>query len=954
MKHAYSRLFVLAACLSVVVTAQAGVDFGSKDSGFNVISGTLEVATGSTLTEGTLKSSGGTLTGTTVSCNRVTVETVNGSTIKKVVTDGTITIGSSIALGNNDRLIVKGGTVAEGLAVSGTSGGPSVLQGSGSFSSDISVADLGQLNMRWDGPLNVNISLNAGEDSTSTLLLERDLVLLPGKVISGDGDSAGTHLVKANGNRLFLGGNSATLSGPQEWQNVELNLTGPISLASNAELAFNDDTVHAAPRINGYGHSWNFGSSSVLTKDCSSLLIENVVFTGMTGSTIVNETGSISFVNTRFEDASTSFTFDGSINSRGIMFGSDAGIGGASKVVLNKDLSHGYTWTLVGPFTLDGSGHIVDCQSSGCRFAFGPATALTLANITLANVANASIDTSATNDGETDYPSARIIRLNDVTWMDVDSGSIRINGSMEASSGRGAAQVALPLSANAANILGTIGWSNGANIELLDDVILSGTWTFTDNTVIDGNGKKLGFSGGVLSVASGKTLYLRNVVLDQGGSSAIPSTSGTVSLSDVTIILPNANVSWGTQVSVDGPCTVVTGSHSLTVPEGSAINDRVTLLYDTLTSPDAGNHIVGFNEGSGRIACMNVGAPVTLTISADYDVNDDIILQAADGGMPGRSIVFTGDAAYWFNGHGRTVHCPYSNSTLDNDVVISVTGSVEPLIETLVKTKNVTFDGFKPTHLSVDEGKSILFGPNTVVNLNQDWTGDDALATTLTFGTDVGATNEITYLDLRGHTIDMANGSAGIALQGTSGCKLYIMNGRITNLSGTKITATSNSRIIYENVDISLSADYTSHDANTTFQGRCKVSGLPGSTFINPSLQQLLIASNSVLTFTDGVVYSHHNDTVVNNFVFTDKSSCLELIGAVFRRSDPATSEVVLPLSGGTIIIDHKVYFQPGLEGIMLGDTDTPSNTVLIIRPGANIVVTSGGDASAGTLELAV
>jgi len=946
------RKFVFLSVIPLMVGAlSATIDFGNESSGFESSTGTLAFDTGIVLGACTVKSTGssGSITSAATACSGVTVHRTSGSelALKKMVTDGTLTLGTSITLGNNQMLLVEGGEVVEQVTAQGDYDGstPSIVRGSGHFSSDINVDGHAQLDIDWDGALDTNICLRAAIDNSAYLSLQNDLVFAPGYCVTTTDVESANNEVLGNGYKIFIGGTSdaAThIAHTQEWASVGANLCGPVTL--DVGISF---YLGGSASLNGQGNAWTFGDdTATLAMLGDNCLITNVVFEGYSDSSITSSGDSVRFANVRFnETAGRSVTFDGSITSSTCLMSSSVSFASGARLTLNHDYASTESWSMSGLFMLDGQGHVFDATSTGARFTFGASASLRLSNVTLANVASASINTSANT---TPY-----VYMSNVTWLDADANAVRIIGTTQGPT-QGAARARLIQNANAGNLFGNITWTDGVNMELLNDIELDGTWTFAEDSIIEGHGKKITVGGGVLSVAAGKTLYLRNVVLGQFVSGTIPSTSGTISLSDVTIILPNANVSWGTPISVDGPCMVVTGSHSLTAPSGSAINDRVTLLYDTLTSPDAGNHIVGFNEGSGRIACMSVGAPVTLTISADYDVNDDIILQAADDGTPGRSIVFTGDAAYWFNGHGRTVHCPYSNSTLDNDVVISVTGSVEPLIETLVKTKNVTFDGLKPTHLSVDEGKSILFGHNTVVNLNQDWTGDDALANTLTFGTSTGATNEVSYLDLRGHTLDLASGSAGIALQGASGCKLYIMNGRITNLSGTKITATSNSRIIYENVDISLSADYTSHDANTTFQGRCKVSGLPGSTFINPSLQQLLIASNSVLTFTDGVVYSHHNDAVVNNFVFTDKSSCLELIGAVFRRSDPATSEDVLPLSGGTIIIDHKVYFQPGLEGIIVGDTDTPSGTALVIRPGANIVVTSGGDASSGTLQLAV
>jgi hypothetical protein len=209
-------------------------------------------------------------------------------------------------------------------------------------------------------------------------------------------------------------------------------------------------------------------------------------------------------------------------------------------------------------------------------------------------------------------------------------------------------------------------------------------------------------------------------------------------------------------------------------------------------------------------------------------------------------------------------------------------------------------------------------------------------------------------LDLNGNTLDMASADAAISLV-DSFMTLTIRNGRIANLSGSKLTGTLNSYYVFEDVEFILSGDTQIPEwVMVTFKGNCSISAVTtGLLFSNMSLLNLTISSGSSLLLHDGVIYCHATEAH-NNFVMTDSSSRLVLIGATFRRNDFVGEVSQLQLTKGTLIIDHISYVQPGIAGIQIGDgTDPENNLTVEVRPSALLKIGAGGDSSGGTVTYA-
>ena len=766
--------------------------------------------------------------------------------------------------------------------------------------------------------------MNATDSTTSTLLLEQDLHFGVGKFVTATDTANATDLVDFNGYKISFGGDETTttsIANSQSWANANVSLSGPAALTGSKTV-----TLTSAGYINGNGNRFTFGASSVLDNGGFAVTFDDIILSNLTSASLAGS-GDWTFIQSRLEGNSRALEIDGSITSATVNVFEGNTTFGASTIRLMTDVTPGGTWTINGVLIINGCGHVFNCDGSGKKIDLAAGT-LSLVDITLAEVVAASFDADA----------AATLHLSNVNWLGASGGSIRVIGMNQVAATQGAATLALASSETAGNIFATdIDWQRGVNLELLSDTTITSTWTFSDDSVIDGQGRHLNLTSGVLKILAGKTLTLRNVVLDDVVTASLfddTGYTGTLNLSNVTIILNGADVTWSGTVAVYGPLTVITGSNVFT---GSDMTlNGVTAYYDTLSATD-GNNLVVSTPSTGRVMFINPSVPVTtgtIIIAADADVARNIYLYPTDGAIAGHVISCTNDAIY--DGHGRSIVFPYTDGTFsDSKVVLSVAATKK------LTTTKMVLEGLVPSqHLAID-GK-LFFGDDTTIRLHQDI----ALTETLTFGSTGTADSETMVLDLGGHTIDMTHASAAIVLQGQTGDgtanTLRIKNGRIINLSGTKLSAEEATLVVLENVELSLSSDTTWADAALSLEGNCVLSGLAGSLFINTSTDNLTIAARSHLTILDGMIYSHNNSGT-DNFVMADASSKLELIGATFRHPDAAAA--TLALSVGTLILDHKSYLQPGNDNMTIA-----SSLTLEVRPGATLNVTAGTGASAGTV----
>jgi len=894
---------------ALVGVALPGINCGSRESGFIVKDNATLDLSGLTLNDMYLRSLGGDIISLGANrCNNVTIENATPIQNSSYIVDGLMQLGGALALGDGDRLLLKGGVVMP-LTVNNSS--YSVIQGYGQFSEAISV-QAGQLKLGLESPLNV--SLNAAADGV-TFVFESDLSFAPGVSFTGS-----PSMVGFMGYRLMLGGRDTTLAVDQAWIDAVVELNGAVALATNKSIMFGSLLPESliGGLVNGNGNALTFGEGSLLNNNglittITDAVLKNAIAGCLSGTAAWNVN------NVTFEHGDNSVTVTGAISSGAEggaidMFGTSVGVvnfGSNAIVHFNKNTVLEGTWVLNGGCLVNGNGYTADL-SSGTLQLEGSASCN---DVNFINMSSAVISNATGEDG---YP----LYLSNVEWSVAAGDKIRINPLVNSSSGAACYVYGGDIFTSSNSC-----WS-GALIELLTNVTLNNTGWFSygEGLIIEGQGNSLDLAAGVLAV-NGADITLRNVVLTNFGQNSFAN-YGTYRLSNVVIKLAG-NVDWrefDISVVIDGPVTIITGDYTFKVGSLSVI-DGVTVYYDTLNRINS-NNVTGFTlQNNGRLLFVDSVEPENLNIIATSNgtvyLNTNEYLVAESASIASNVASFSGAYTTVLDGLGRSLVFPTTS-----DPVFSVATA------STVITQNIVFDGLTPQQLD-GEGK-LYFGNNTTIRLTHDW----VLDRTLIFGSSTGATNQVMTLDLCGFTIDMADAAAALELQGVSGQTLHINNGRLINLSSAKLTNIDNAstnKFVFENVEFVLSDDfYLMYNLVTEIHGHCIISGVADKCFFNLSDCTFAITTGSTLTVMNGLVFQHLS--LGNMFSMTD-SSTLELIGSKFQWN-PSSDSVGLELSTGRLIIDHQSTFDTGYSGCSIIFDESLD---VEIRPGALLEVAGDG-----------
>lgn len=901
---------------------RAGIDFGSSRSGFVVHSGTFDLGTAG-LESGMVRvvENGVLDEGSSNWSNMIFADTTQSPAEHVLMTlDGTYVVdgaGLDLTIGTNQLLRVSGGHVTPEVHVDGTALAPAVLQGYGTFASDIVINSGKQLSVQWLQPLAAHI---LGSGGNTALKLEEDLVFAPGKVMSPA--STYTLTVDFNNHKIVLGG---SITGTHVWNDANILLAADSALANNAAVTFAGSEGIAA-YINGQNNRLSFGSNAYIDNNGLSVKLIDLVVSNMNSASFQG-IGQWHVSNVLFDNGSDGkVQVDGIIEGRASgsfdIFGAEGDVTFAAAVTLQDNTYTQSTWKFEAGSLLHGNGLALDMSSSKITYAAD----FVLTDLTLVNCVPGSFHSAGGHN----------LNLANVTWLVEDASSscgVRINGMPGTTGG---ATIVLPNNDNVGNIFdtNTVTFS-GAHVEFLTDVTLTNNarWTFSGDSVVDGNGHFFDLSGGSLAFANNAVVTFKNMVLDTVTADSLVGGGGaTIKLSNVTIKISN-NVDWSTRTPVgnclyvDGPVTIVTGDYIFTAPHNSVV-DGVTLLFDTLGARDK-NNVTGFSFiNSGR--CMIVDKPVDGNIAIETPgvnyLNRNEYLNAED-----RALSFVGTeelVSYEYNGLGRSLVFP----SLTQDAVLTIDADVT------VTTKNILLDGLVPDD-HIDNSGALIFGDQTTIRLEKDI----RLFSILQFGS-ASTVDQTMTLDLNRFTIAMDEGGS-IALASDEpvgearGNTLRICNGRITNLSNFGIAASSYARIILENVELELADDSAYGSAALDIEGRCSITGKAGSIFEFTSLDSLTIKKGALLTIGDGITYSHNNANT-NNFIFEDITSQLALVGGNFSCKEASGGDPLV-LCVGTLIVDHLVTIDVNSIGMVWSDGVAPLSVEIL--PGALITVAGSG-----------
>lgn len=624
----------------------------------------------------------------------------------------------------------------------------------------------------------------------------------------------------------------------------------------------------------------------------------------------------------------------GDIFSDSVTWGA-ANKGVSLELIANTTISGSSTWTFSGQSSINGHGHVLNIGAGSIDFD----DHLTLTDITLTEVAAGSFAAAANKN----------LYLSNVTWVDDGTeGAITIKASTEAAT---AATATVNLAdTNSGNIFNTaVGFTNGANIELHKNLTFgaSAAWTFSDTSVINGNGNVIDVSAAsnAIDVATGKTLYINNAVIKGWDNSAdITFAGATLALSNVTIIM-DADITLGAteNFTVNGPLTIVTGEHKFTA-HASATNqiNGVTVWYDVLDSVDDDNVTISSYTGGGQIKLVGSGGAgsgatsfsssntyVDDSLFLDYDINDGA-LQAS-----GTQITLTNASAFTLLGCGRTFHMG-KTATDSTGYLINVSGTGD---DGIVKIRDLTIDGWAQAH--IQDNSKLKYGDGSLIRLTEN----QALTTTIFLGD--GADSESVTFDLNGHDLDMSNASAllSIAEATTTGGTFTIKNGRIINLSGSKILVESSgtkAETIFEDVEFVLSGATTFADSKFTFKGNCILTGTAAAT-LTCANTPLKVEDGAVLTIGNGMTLHLLGDALdvkPNPTVTLDTAkSTIFFDGGNLTMAD-LTGDA-LSIVTGTIKVDNIAEFGIGAsQTLTLGHADTPIS--IDLQPASSIKITSG------------
>ncbi|MDQ5890452.1 MAG: hypothetical protein QG604_326 [Candidatus Dependentiae bacterium] len=848
-KHAMLMISIFALmCMSHAL--QADIELGNE-SGVVLLDGILNLNSAQ-LTGGLIKKTGGTLSGTPVcSETRIVVDTADEQ--ESMVVTGSVTIGSSITLGDDQMMELSGLPVAEQIIVNGTLDHPSVLQGLGStFNNSIQIGNDKAVLVNISGDLAASIALASGDGYAAKLVLGADLHLAPEYFVTSHGNG-GADIVDFAGYSLYIGGNqwnNVYFDNNLIWYEPNLFLTGPVTLSSDACITFGDDGY-----VNGNGNQFTFGGGSSIDGGECTVTFINCVLTNISSGTFVGQ-GMWRFVNCYLvsEDGYNSIFINGSMTAR------------------------------------EDSGYVIDVFGGNAIFS-------------------------------------------------------------------------------------------NTTIELKNNLTIAGTWTFNGDSIVNGNGYRLNLSTGVFDIATG-VLALSNLFLTSLSADMFDFSGGSMTWSNMNVTL-SETVDWsvaGGGINVTGPLTVITGSHHLIMKSSSIISSAATVWYDTLGSSDDTN-ITGFDlaHSDGRVAQLTSGAQLAVmqgainamdsdittifndidTLSDDIDalkyVSDYTYLEGAGLSkniylypeVPevtnGSRITFGGAAAYTLDGCGRSIIFGDRGYSLFGDPLLYVYDATQ------VTLKNIILDGLLDPWWGFEGGEDWLhFGDNTTVVLRKNWTDEvsQKLGKEMTFGS--GASNERMYINLQGHDIDFSHVNAAIVLDSGSGSELHISDGRLLNLSGSKLSASTGNVLVLHNVELVLSNDFNWASGQLRFEGNCIISGVADAVFNNTSVEGLSIMGLSSLQLRDGIIYDH-NHAGTSDFILNDATAILELIGAVFRRSDREDDPLLL--STGILRIDHRSFIRPGSAGICFNNTpDSSGMLTIVLRPSAQLVIDTDDAAGPGSL----
>ncbi len=833
--------------------------------------------------------------------------------------------------GSKVHTAVENGTLLN-VTVSGTG---NKLYGAPLFSGEVTLASGSDIAFGIRSKMNVNVALGSG-----TMKLENDLLFTDSKQMTGTGT------MNLQNYKLKFGAKPLTFSSAITWQNAsDIDLGGFTTLSST--WTFSSDGV-----INGNGNVLDISSAGVLAIAAATTLRLTDLYLKGFGST-----GNITFANATTSILRLSNVVIEMTGSRNITAGQVIIDGPVTIITKSNTL----TFSSSGVLTINGQTLQYDRMGS---FTGGVTPLVAGANLVLNNSGRVvEINQIDNNPGATISLAASTTLSYDLFLSDDRAIAVTqtatLTGNGHVINFADHANALITVSASQALTLSDVvlnglqpqhislgsgaSFSFGASssTRLHKNTTLSSTWSYSGDSILNGNGHVIDISsGGVLALSAGVTLRISDAYIKGLGSTGditFGSAASTLRLSNVVIEMTGSKTISSGNVIIDGPVTIITKAETLTFDTSGVLTiNGQTLIYDRLGNVSggivpttAGANLVLNNSGrvmegfttvdlspiNSALATFDHG-PNNLTFAGsstlayDYNLSEDHTLTATTTGTlngNGHKIRFSDHAA--------------TQLTVNNSVTLTLS--------------EVVLDDLQPSHISLGSGSDIIFGTNSCVRLAKNCT----LNSTWKF-----AGNSM--LDGRNKMLTL--GSSGI-IEAQAGANLTLKDLTIYDVNGTNVRCASNTATItFDNVKIINRNAWNFATGAFAVTNNLTLAG--GGKFVYQSAYASTINDNSTLFLTDGMTFSYDpakgsSQAVAGqqNLVFTNSSSKMICDGVTLKITNTG-----MRLTKGTIQFDRKcfVYSDANLtdtaHGLILGDGLYLNDPQIVLGPDSRLSLESG------------
>lgn len=494
------------------------------------------------------------------------------------------------------------------------------------------------------------------------------------------------------------------------------------------------------------------------------------------------------------------------------------------------------------------------------------------------------------------------------------------------------ATLSVPLSGN-------ITFNNANDVTVNTRTTLNGTWSFSGSTAnLKGTGVIVNISGGgILSVASGTTLYVHGIHLkglsDSAGKITMGSSSSKVFFTTTTLeLIGNYTLPRG-QFRIEGAfCKIVFTYGECFIIDSvnsSFVVDGQLLLYDPIDVPDQSSPFVTTNSGTlstingGRIQSSYFSGSsssststsittLTLTYTIPSSSAENISTTPIDLGS-GSTMTFqnpnTATAyAMTFNGQNNTIKFDDFTSPafiLQQNVTLTV--------------KNTKFLNFDPSQISLQGSglaqAKIIFGDGVTLGIekNLNLTSNQILCT-----------GNVSFVGYGEPTLSLSSSAIVFNPTATATVSFRGLKVKYNSFNSLRCQSSAFCNILFQNSDIFMTSTGLTFDTgNLVIQDMVNMRGVSevaaeGASIFNFTTSGLLIVLGaSMLTFAPDLTIQYSPSTVNDGGVLSTQKRHFRLLNPSsilsFKRNYLNTGTTGLALDYGKLLIDDVLTVNTSL-----------------------------------------